>query len=71
MRQAQVVIFAFEIHKGKEQGFLDRLPQDAGHLIPVHLDERGAHLNLVHFRDTTILYPIRPARRGTDPVYHF
>ena len=39
--EAQIVIFRFQIHKGQDQLVLDHLPEDARHLVAVHLDERG------------------------------
>ena len=46
--QTEVVIFALEIHEREDELVLDRLPQHAGHLVAVHLDERGGHLNFLH-----------------------
>ena len=69
MGQPQVVIVAFQIHKGQQQGFLDGLPQDAGHFIPVHLHEGGVHLNLVHSRDTTILLS-DSSRRSAERIQY-
>ena len=46
--QAQVVIFGVQLHKGAQQLLLDPLPQHAGHLVAVHLHQRGGHLDLFH-----------------------
>ena len=48
MRQSQVIVIGFQLHKGQQQLLLDRLPNDPGHLVAVHLHQRGAHLDLFH-----------------------
>ena len=48
--QAQIVVLGLEVHKGEDQLILDHLPQDAGHLVAVHLYQRGRHLDLFHSR---------------------
>ena len=46
--QTQIVVLGLEIHKGEDQLVLDHLPQDAGHLVAVHLHQRRGHLNFFH-----------------------
>ena len=46
--EAEVVVLGIEVDEGRQQLVLDDLPDDASHLVAVHLDERGLHLNLVH-----------------------
>ena len=41
MLQAKVVILRFQVNVGRQQGVLDLLPEYPGHLVAVHLDERG------------------------------
>ena len=48
--QAKVIVFGLEVHKRKDQFVLDHLPQDAGHLVAVHLDEGRGHFDLFHSR---------------------
>ena len=48
--QAKVVVLGLEVHVGADELVLDDLPDDAGHLVAVHLDERGLHLDLCHER---------------------
>ena len=48
MEEAQVIVFRFQLHKGENQLFLDHGPQDAGHLVAVHLHEGGGHFDLFH-----------------------
>ena len=45
--QAQVIVFGLQVHIGQNQLVLDLLPQDAGHLVAVHLHQRRFHQNLV------------------------
>ena len=46
--QAQVIVFGFQVHKRQNDLVLDLLPQDAGHLVAVHLHQGGGHLDLFH-----------------------
>ena len=46
--EAQVVVFGLQVHEGEEQLVLDHLPQDAGHLVAVHLHQGGRHGNFGH-----------------------
>ena len=48
--QTQIVVLGLKIHKGEDQLVLDHLPQDAGHLVAVHLDEGRGHFDLFHSR---------------------
>ena len=48
MFQAKVVIFCFQIDKRKQKLIFDHLPQDTGHLVAVHLNQRCFHLDLFH-----------------------
>jgi hypothetical protein len=45
---AEVVIFQVDIEIGVDQLVLDELPDDAGHLIAVELDDRICNLDLCH-----------------------
>ena len=47
-QQPQVVILGLQVHKRQNQFFLNHSPENTGHLIPVHLHQRGGHLNLFH-----------------------
>ena len=44
----EVVIFDVEVKVGQDQLVLDELPDDAGHLVAVELDDRIDHLDLRH-----------------------
>ncbi len=46
--QTEIVVLGLEVHEGQEQLVLDHLPQNAGHFVPVHLDEGGCHFDLFH-----------------------
>ena len=46
--QAQIVVLGLQVHEGADQLVFDHLPDDAGHLIAVHLHKRRGHLNLGH-----------------------
>ncbi len=48
VQQAQVIVFGLQVHIGRNQLVLDHLPEDAGHLVAVHLDQRRFHLNFSH-----------------------
>ena len=48
VQQTQIVILGLQVHIGQDQLILDHLPQDSGHLVAVHLDQRGLHLNFSH-----------------------
>ena len=45
---AEVVVLQVDVEIGKDQLVLDELPDDAGHLVAVHLDDRILHLDLRH-----------------------
>ena len=45
---AEVVVLEIEIEVGMDQLVLDQLPDDAGHLVAVHLDDRSRDLDLGH-----------------------
>ena len=42
-----LIVFGLQVHIGQNQLVLDLLPQDAGHLVAVHLHQRRFHQNLV------------------------
>ena len=46
--QAQVVVLGLEIHEGADQLVFDHLPDDAGHLVAVHLHQRRGHCDFRH-----------------------
>jgi hypothetical protein len=46
--QAQVIVFGLQVHEREDEFVLDHLPQDPGHFVAVHFDERGEHFNLFH-----------------------
>lgn len=48
IRQTQIIVFCFQIHKRKNQFILDHLPQNTGHFIPIHLHNGIEHWNLFH-----------------------
>ena len=50
VRKTKVVVFCLQVNKRKDKLVLDHLPQYAGHLVAIHLHERGRHLNLFHKR---------------------
>ena len=45
---AEVVIFELDVEIGQDQLLLDEVPDDAGHLVAVELDDRVGNLDLVH-----------------------
>ena len=48
--EAEVVVLGLEVDVGADELVFDDLPDDAGHLVAVHLDERGLHRDLGHVR---------------------
>ena len=46
--KAQVIVLGLKIDVRADKLILDDLPDDAGHLVAVHLDERGLHFDLRH-----------------------
>ena len=46
--EAEVVVLGLEVDMRNEQLRFDQLPDDAGHLVAVHLDKRGLHLDFAH-----------------------
>lgn len=43
--QAQVVVEALDVQVGEDELVLDHLPDDPGHLVTVHLDDRLVDLD--------------------------
>ena len=48
MLKSKVVIFCIKIYEWAEEFFLDRLPENSCHLVPVHFHKRCSHLNFIH-----------------------
>src|SRR5690606_15572842 len=44
----EIVIFDLKIEVGQDQLVLDELPDDAGHLVAVEIDDRIGYLDLLH-----------------------
>ena len=61
VHKAQVIIFGFQIDKRQNHFILNLFPQDAGHLIAVHLHQGGRHLDFFHRASSNaaccLLYP--------------
>ena len=47
--QSKIIVFCLQINKRKKKLILDQLPQNSGHLVPIHLNKRGLHLNFTHY----------------------
>ena len=47
-RQAEVVVLGLQIYERKNELIFDHLPEDSGHFVAVHLDERSCHFDFVH-----------------------
>ncbi len=45
---AEIVIFEFDVEIGQDQFLFDEIPDNAGHLIAIELDDRIGNLDLVH-----------------------
>jgi hypothetical protein len=45
---AEIVVEQIDVEVGMDQLVLDELPDDASHLVAVHLDDRILHLDLRH-----------------------
>ena len=56
MGKAQIIIFGIEVNEGEQKLFFDLLPEDAGHFVAVHFDNR-VHGNLIH---NILLSSVRP-----------
>ena len=48
LREAKVIVLGLEVHERLDELVLNELPDDAGHLVAVHLDQRRPHLDLCH-----------------------
>ena len=48
VQQAKVIILGLQLDERADQLVLDHLPEDSGHFVAVHLDERRFHLDLFH-----------------------
>ncbi len=46
--QSEIIVLGVELDKRTQQLILNHFPEDPGHLIPVHLHQRGRHFNLIH-----------------------
>ena len=47
MFQSQIIILGVQIDVGGEQDILNHLPDDTGHLVAIHFNQGGRHLNLL------------------------
>ncbi len=56
---AEVEIEELDVEIGMDQLVLDQLPDDAGHLVAVHLDDRILHLDLRHCGRAFVLRAMR------------
>ncbi|MND57083.1 hypothetical protein D3C80_482050 [compost metagenome] len=56
----EIVIFDVEIEIGQDQLILDQLPDDAGHLVAVEIDDRVGYLDLLHGLPLVVNGPGRP-----------
>ena len=50
---AEVVVFEIDVEKRQDQLVLDHRPDDAGHLVAVHLHDRVLHLDLGHVENSS------------------
>ncbi len=64
--QPQVVVFRFEVDIGAQKDLLDFLPEHARHFVPVHLDQRGFHLDF--FRHSTVLQTVQISSAASPPI---
>ena len=48
MLEAEVVVLGLQVDERADQLVFDHLPDNAGHLVAVHLNQRRGHLNLRH-----------------------
>ena len=48
LRETQIEVDGVQVDIGREKELFDVAPQDAGHLIPVHLHQRGGHFDFFH-----------------------
>src|SRR6185369_13019446 len=52
---AEVVVFEVHVEVGVDQLVLDELPDDARHLIAVHLDDGAGNLDLLHVANPSMM----------------
>jgi hypothetical protein len=45
---SQVEVLNIEIEVREDQFVFDKLPDDAGHLVPVHLDDGFGYFDFIH-----------------------
>ena len=60
--EPQIIVFRLQIHVRQDEDLLEHLPDDARHLVAVHLHERRLHLQLFHF-NTSKTAAVSPGRR--------
>ena len=48
VNKTEVVVFGFEVNVGEDKRILELLPDDSGHFVAVHLNDRRNHFNLFH-----------------------
>lgn len=48
LREAEVEIFSLKVDEGVDKLILDHFPQDAGHLVAIHLDDGVGHFDFFH-----------------------
>jgi hypothetical protein len=62
---AEVVVVELDVEVREDQLVLDELPDDARHLVAVHLDDRVLHLDLAHLQLPTCVPVSRCAAAWT------
>ena len=65
---AEVVVLEVDVEVGVDQAVLDELPDDAGHLVAVELDDRSLDLDLVDHVFPSVAVSRRPAYRVSESI---
>ena len=67
MLDAEVVIFQLDVEIGQDQLVPDEVPDDAGHLVAVELDDRIGNLDLVHGKSSGMCGGAGYSERDANP----
>ena len=58
----EIIVFALQVHEGKDQLILNHLPEDSCHFVPIDFNQGSLHLYLLHYASSFISFSLPPFR---------